>query len=249
MNTVDVRRAVTGVLQRAFKTHYYRQVARRISLMQHHRISLVFDIGANEGQFALELRRFGYKGRIVSFEPMAAAFDTLVRHSRRDPAWTGERIALGDWNGQSDINVSANSQSNSLLNMNPRLLEAAPETRFVAREPVEVRRLDSILHNFKESGDVLYVKIDAQGFEKKILDGARGVLDEITGLQLEVALVQLYENAVLFRELLDYMDRERFALMGLEPEFSDPRTGQLLETDCIFFRPDEGRGVNGGERA
>lgn len=236
---MPLRSAVTQALQRAFRTHYYRQVRRRLSLMADHGVNLVLDVGANEGQFALELRGFGYHGRIVSFEPIASAFVKLSERAARDPLWTCEQIALGHCDGQSEINVSANGQSSSLLTMNPRLLESAPETRFIRKETVTVRRLDSIIPRVQDPQDVLYLKIDAQGFEKNVLGGAGDALDDITGLQVEVALVHLYNDAMLFEEMLEYAAAREFVLMGLEPEFSDPRTGQLLETDCIFFRQRE----------
>ena len=233
---MPIKSAARAALQRVFKSHYYRQVARRLNLMAYHRVNLVLDVGANEGQFALELRRFGYKGRILSFEPIASAFEKLSQRAARDPLWTCEQVALGDSDRQSEINVSANTQSSSLIAMNPRLLESAPETRFVRKETVTVRRLDSVIPRVKRAQDVLYLKIDAQGFEKKVLDGAGDTLDDITGLQVEVALVHLYDNATLFKDMLEYAEAREFFLMGLEPEFSDPHTGQLLETDCIFFR-------------
>src|SRR5581483_618078 len=47
------------------------------SLLARHRIDLVFDVGANRGQFAQALRRLGYRGEIVSFEPLAAHGEAL----------------------------------------------------------------------------------------------------------------------------------------------------------------------------
>ncbi len=53
--------------------------------LTHHGVNLVFDVGANEGQFAQRLRESGYSGRIVSFEPIAGVWEKLKRASENDP--------------------------------------------------------------------------------------------------------------------------------------------------------------------
>ena len=49
-------------------------------------VDILFDIGANEGQFAREMREYGYKGTIVSFEPLTSARKKLLRLASDDPA-------------------------------------------------------------------------------------------------------------------------------------------------------------------
>ena len=57
---------------------------------------MVLDIGANEGQFGEELRAGGYKGGMVSFEPMADAHNKLLLRSRSDTQWqVAARSAIG----------------------------------------------------------------------------------------------------------------------------------------------------------
>src|SRR5271163_4949912 len=76
----------------------------------------MLDVGANSGQFARELRREGYAGTIVSFEPLSQAHADLARAASRDSHWTVmPRMALGDAAGRAAINVSRNLASSSLL--------------------------------------------------------------------------------------------------------------------------------------
>ena len=73
------------------------QLARLMAALRHFNIDLVIDIGANEGQFANELRAGGYSGRIVSFEPLSSAHSRLLQVSSGDTAWhVHPRCALGD---------------------------------------------------------------------------------------------------------------------------------------------------------
>src|SRR6185295_6306582 len=112
-------------------------------ILQTLRVSLVLDVGANEGQYARSLRDWGYTGRIVSFEPLSAAHAKLVETSRNDAAWeVAGQTAIGDTDGQIEIHVAANSASSSILEMLPAHQRAAPDSGYVATETVPIARLD-----------------------------------------------------------------------------------------------------------
>src|SRR3954452_3990844 len=46
----------------------------RAKLLASERVDVLLDVGANEGQYAVRMRRAGFDGRIASFEPLADAF-------------------------------------------------------------------------------------------------------------------------------------------------------------------------------
>src|SRR5260370_969694 len=75
-------------------------------------IDTVLDIGGNEGQYATMVRRAGFRGKIISFEPLAEAHSKLRQAAARDPLWTvAPRMALGDHEGTLLMHVAANSAS------------------------------------------------------------------------------------------------------------------------------------------
>jgi len=78
------------------------------------------------------------------------------------------------------------------------------------------------------------MKIDTQGYEKNVIDGALTSLNRIKIIQLEMSIVPLYENETLFVEMIQYLDNNGFILYSLENGFSNPTTGQLLQVDGIF---------------
>ena len=82
-------------------------------------VSVVLDVGANEGQFARELRDWGYRGRIVSFEPIPAVAATLREQAAHDPAWEVRECALGREAGTATLHVSALSVFSSLRGVLP----------------------------------------------------------------------------------------------------------------------------------
>jgi FkbM family methyltransferase len=211
-------------------------LGQRMRMLRHHGVNVVLDVGANEGQYGKELRLARYRGRIVSFEPLAAPFARLEEAARKDPAWDAVRLALGDADGEATINVSANSVSSSFLPVLPAHTEAAAGSAIAGVESVAVRRLDGVFDQYVRAGEVAFLKLDVQGYELRALAGAAGVIDRITGIQAEMSLVPLYEGAPLLTDILAWAAEHGFSLVGLEPGFADPTTGRLMQADGIFFR-------------
>ena len=107
-------------------------------------VNQVFDIGANSGQFAAELRSVGYKGRIVSFEPLLDAHRLLSESSARDPSWIAHpRGAIGDYDGEIELNISGNSVSSSVLPMMDAHSSAAVGSAYIDTEKVPIARASS----------------------------------------------------------------------------------------------------------
>jgi FkbM family methyltransferase len=178
----------------------------------------------------------GYRGKIISFEPLPDAVGQLGRLSRSDPRWQVLELAVGEFDGVAQLNVAANSVSSSLLTMLPSHEEMAPHSKIVATCEVEVKRLDTVLPGLLEPQDRAFLKIDAQGYERRILEGGRASLAQIVGVQVELSLVPLYAGAPPMLELIDSLDHEGFRLMSVEPGFSDQKIGRLLQLDGVFFR-------------
>jgi FkbM family methyltransferase len=209
-------------------------VARLMQLMRTYETGLVLDVGANCGQYALDLRANGYGGRIVSFEPLESAFGELSRYAANDPDWETMRVALGAASGKNIINVAGNSTSSSLLGMLPAHEDAAPASKYVGAQEIEVVTLDQVLPRFGAWKGTIWLKIDTQGYEAEVLKGALGSLGRIGSIQLEMSLVPLYDGSETFEVMLKWMMERGFRLVGLQPGFTDPQTGRLLQVDGIF---------------
>ena len=210
---------------------------RRQQLLNNLKINKVFDIGANIGQYAYDIRELGYNGDIISFEPIKAVFETLEKNSNKDFNWKCENFALGDTDGETEINIAGNnSASSSILEMLPSHIESAPQSKYIGKEKINVKRLDSVFDNYYVDNDNVYIKIDAQGFEKSILDGAEKSLENITVIQIELSLVPLYQNAPIYTDMIEYLKTKGFELYGIEPGFSDQVSGRLLQFDGIFVK-------------
>ena len=206
--------------------------------LDHLGVETVVDVGANVGQYGAGLRGSGYRGRIVSFEPLADAYARLARRCAYDPGWTASREALGGEPGELELHVSANSKSSSLLPMTSAHTCAAPGSEYVGVEKVPVTTLADVLPLHDVDPARSWLKIDTQGYEARVLDGAGGRLGEFAAIQLELSFVPLYAGQALFGELVERLTTGGLVLFGLEAGFSDPRTGRTLQCDGVFVRAD-----------
>lgn len=201
-------------------------------------VDLVFDVGANHGQYAQMLREQGYGGAIHSFEPLPAAFDALREAAARDGMWTAHNVALAAHDGTARINVAGNhGVSSSMLPMLPRHLEAAPGSEYVEQVEVVQRTLDSIWADVVTPPARPFLKLDVQGLEGAVLDGAKRSVSELVGMQIELSLVPLYDGAAGYREILDRVEGLGMRLVDLVPGFRDQSNGELLQVDAVFIRP------------
>ena len=202
-----------------------------------HKIDLVLDVGANVGQFAKGLREVGYNDRIVSFEPLIDAHRILSQAARSTKGWeVHERCAIGDMNGTIQINVSTNSVSSSVLPMLKEHSDAAPESAFTRSEETPIHTLDSVSARYMNFRNSTLIKIDTQGFEWQVLDGASETLKCARGVMIELSLVPLYSRQRLWRDIVARLEEQGFVLWSLNPAFVDPRDGRTLQVDGVFFR-------------
>jgi FkbM family methyltransferase len=211
--------------------------AQLIAMLKQHRVNTIFDVGANLGQFGTQLRKYGYDGRIVSFEPLSTVRKKLQHVSADDPFWeVAPQAAIGNEEGEVVINIASNSVSSSVLDMLDTHSDVAPDSTYVGNEIVPLRRLDTLGINYIQSDTVLFIKIDTQGYEDKVLQGSFELLKDAVGLQLELSFIPLYRGQPLYGEMIEQLKNLGFELWGLVPVLIDPINGRLLQVDATFFR-------------
>ncbi|MBZ5627427.1 MAG: FkbM family methyltransferase [Acidobacteriia bacterium] len=200
-------------------------------------IDMLFDVGANVGQFAQGLRQAGYRGRIVSFEPGSDAHRGLVANAAADAGWTvAPRMALGAETSEVVLNVAPYSEANSVLPIRSLHTEILPGSAYTDSEAVHCGRLDDVASEYLRSGDRALLKLDVQGFEKQVLEGAEELLRQCSGVYLELSTVPLYEGQALIDDVLGHLYTRGFRLWWIKPGFIDPSNGRLLQMDGLLFR-------------
>jgi FkbM family methyltransferase len=238
-HSAGVRRLVraTGIDPRRFA--YDRPMPQVVKQIRHHGVTRVLDVGANDGGYARSLRSFGYTGHIVSFEPVNEPFQGARTASARDRAWDVFPYALGPETAEVTIHVAGNAaQSSSILRMRNEHLRSFPESKTVGAQTIMQHQLDELWPDVVKTGDLVFLKLDVQGYERHVLAGAKEAIagGQIVGLQIEMSLIPLYDGAWLYDEVLAWAREQDFLLERVVPGFSDPDTGAMLQADGVFFR-------------
>ena len=197
-------------------------------------IDTVLDVGANVGQYARLLRSWGYRGRIISFEPLSAAFRQLKARADGDPAWQVFNIGLGERETTATIHISANTVYSSLLPATPALHAYDAQSGAVATETITVRRLDMVLPEVCGGPGNIFLKVDTQGYERQVLAGAGELLAGFKGIQLELSEIPMYAGESTFMEMTRLMAERGFRIGLLRPFAHDPRTKLLVQSDVVF---------------
>jgi FkbM family methyltransferase len=200
-------------------------------------VDFVFDVGANDGGYHQFIRNeVGFKGQIVSFEPVTS----LATHCRAvglgDPSWEVYGVALGDRDGESEINVMENSQFSSFLQPSTNLTAAfAAANTPRATERVQVKRLDSIMPDLKRQFDFRtpYLKVDIQGFDLAVFAGAGELLQDFVALQTELSLRPIYQGMPAWQDVLSVLEAKGFAVSNMFAVNHDDNL-RAIEFDCVM---------------
>ena len=208
----------------------------QLDLLRKYGINLIFDVGANTGQYGQRLRKLGFNGNIVSFEPLPDAFQQAKYAADQDGSWTIVHTAIGNFIGETHLNVSQNSYSSSILDVLPVHVASAPESISLRKINVPVQTIDSLIDQYYTDDSRLYVKIDTQGYEKQVFEGCLRSLDKISGFQMELSLLPLYEGETLMFDMVNLLREYGFKLMLLEAGHRNYDTGEILQAEGYFYR-------------
>ena len=209
-----------------------------IRLIQTHNIDCILDVGANVGQYATYLRKIGYTGKIISFEPISSNIKILKKKAALDSAWDiYPQTAVGDSVGTVEINVSNASDMSSILDLKEETLAALPNSKYIKKESVSLTSIDVIFNDLLKNYKNIYLKVDTQGFEAAVLKGAEKSLPKITGIQLELSLLPLYEGEVTFEKIIADLIKKGFETFMILPGYFSKKINRQLQSDFILFKP------------
>jgi FkbM family methyltransferase len=193
---------------------------------------LVIDVGANRGQFSLDVCTAVPSARVLAFEPLAGeaacyrkVFGGLERFELRE-------VALGAVSGRRIIHIARDADSSSLLEFTDLQSYYFPRTAEVGTAAVDVTTLDDELSGRRLPPRTL-LKADVQGFELEVLKGATRTLPSLDWIYLEVSFRELYRGQPQAVEIFEYLRACGFAPAELVHPPSAP-SRPCIQVDVLF---------------
>ena len=185
---------------------------------------VVFDIGAADGQWARTVLQTWPLCKVVCFEPLPqrqAALETLK----------------GDYPGRVDVVACGVGDADTSLSIGvtDSLFDSSFAYGGKASICVPVRRLDSLRSQGRIPG-ANFVKVDVQGFEKRVIDGGVDLIRRADLVLLECQFLPFCADMRTLDQTIGHM-----ASLGFIPyEFVDllrrPLDGAMGQCDILFVR-------------
>ena len=196
-------------------------------------LKFVFDVGANVGQFGLDLRRYGYSHQIISFEPVSETFAVLSETIKKHQPWNAVKLGLGSSESEQNINISANDGlSTSFLAMQNLHFSNFPNSKVIATEKVLISTLDRQIKSMKVDPQTMLLKMDVQGYEYEVLKGASESISKIPLCYLEVSLQPLYKGERTLLPLLNMLSSSGHEVIDVYRGIR-AKNGDLLQLDIL----------------
>jgi FkbM family methyltransferase len=188
-------------------------------------IQTIIDAGGGGGDFAKRIRKLLPDAKIISFETHEPSFKKLKDNMRSDKNFEAHFIALNNYNGTATFRISSYDGSSSLLPMADLHKDAYPITKSITEVQVDCKRLDDLLDANALKKNILF-KLDVQGAEKLVMEGAEQVLQQTKIVFCEINFQELYEGCVLATDLIDYLKAHglstRICLGGMRERIATP---------------------------
>lgn len=211
-------------------------IHQNLNWLKKYNIKNIFDIGANEGQFAEFINRIFPEAIIHSFEPIPNCFNKLKKLKNKITKLNIYNYALGDVNDFMEFNLNEFSPSSSLMKMKKEHIINFPNTQNTKKIDIEIRKLGDVVFDLELSGNIL-MKIDVQGFEEKVISGGKLFIEQkVNILIIESSIKELYENEASFDSIYLLLKSMGFRYRGNLNQLYSPIDGEILQVDAIFIK-------------
>lgn len=212
--------------------------------------------------YSLTLADIGSAGGLKDrWKPVASRVNALLFEPREDGGAAQQSgrnrifpVALGAAPGRAELNLTAMLNMSSMLRPNASLLgrfrKKGAHAVVTSQQTVAVDTLDALLERERLQVDAL--KVDTQGSELEILQGAVGALkNSVVLAEVEISFIERYENQATAATLIAWMQTQGFQLIeiyrpkryrylnslgvGNVGTGGGHRSGQLAYADAIFM--------------
>lgn len=209
---------------------------------------LLIDIGSRGG-IAQKWGPLHSMMKVIGFEPDENECKQLNEAAENNQVYLP--IALFNKKGKIKLNLTRNLACCSTFEPNYALVDrflAAEDFKMTGSIEVQCDTLDEVIRTI-DVKDVDFIKLDTQGSELQILEGAENVLSQfcVFGIEVEVEFSPLYQDQPLFADVDGFLRERGFTLFDIKiplgrkvrktvPNESRDLKGQGLWTYALYFR-------------
>ena len=184
-------------------------------------IKTIVDVGAHKGEFLQTIKKIKSFEKIYSFEPQSKIYPELNLLSAKNKIYCFN-LALSNNNSIKNLKINKKSSTSTFSKINDLSLwykiksffiSGSVKTSFVDEEKVNVITLDEFCNTHKIL-NVDLLKIDTEGHEREVLEGALNMIREkkIKYILLEFHLSKMYQNYDI-KDLENFLDNSNFKLL------------------------------------
>lgn len=202
---------------------------------------VVLDIGANIGDYSRLVLETLPEARVFSFEPLRESLTTLERLSSE----FGDRavaVGLGVGNKVQDLEIHFDPGATTHASFSPEAADV-PYVSNAETRTISVTTLDAFAESHLDGQTVDFIKIDTEGFEAEVLQGAQDMLVRHRPMAVQIE----FNWHHMFRShSLHYLSRylNGYELFQLVPggmarrDAKDPLSNLFAFSNFVFLRAD-----------
>jgi FkbM family methyltransferase len=197
---------------------------------------VVYDIGANIGDFAVFVAKLPSVSSVYCFEPIPHVFAGLKRRTESIPKIKCLQVALADRNGTFPMHSNDFSPSSSMLPLGTIHDEEFPIARNTRTIEVQTMTMSEVAERYKLAAPD-FIKADVQGFEDRVIDGGPELIKMAKYCMLELSLISLYRDSVLITDMNALMRSLGFRLVSIIHSVIG-KSGEIVQIDGLYRNHD-----------
>ena len=193
---------------------------------------VVYDIGANIGDFALFTAKLPSVSDIYCFEPIPDVFADLKKRTETLAKIRCFQVGLADRNGTVLMNSNDFSPSSSMLPLGAIHADEFPLARNTRTIEVQTMTMSEVVDRYGLAPPD-FIKADVQGFEDRVIRGGLEVVKKAKYCMLELSLISLYQESVLITDMNALMRGLGFRLVSIVHTIIGT-SGEIVQIDGVY---------------
>jgi FkbM family methyltransferase len=224
-----------SLLKKLIKSHFINNLSipdiqhslQRLKINQFNPVT-IFDVGAFQGDFALLTQRIWPQSKVYCFEPLSKKVAFINQLSKNNPNIKVFEGLVGNKNID-NLEFNENETASSVLEEHI--------SKDFNKSVKKMRTIDTCITEFDLSYPD-FLKIDTQGFEYEVLEGAIQTLPHIQIILAELNFIDIHKNVKLAADVIQWLDNNNFVAFDITEIHRRPSDNAIWQTDFLFVKRD-----------